>query len=959
MFMKKHGLYLGLATCMVAVPYTVSAQDEVLEELVVTGSYIKREKFDSPSPMESFTTEDIKLTGTPSLGQFVRDLTYTQNTDVVANVLSVQDGQQDSNSARFNLRGLGTDSTLTLFDGHRMLDTGNIGAVVPDIATQRIEVVLDGGSAIYGTDAVAGVVNLIPIKEFDGFKVRTYYNQDEDGDLREPKIEFMLGKTFENGIKAVGAIDYAKKSPLLLVDRPEYLAAYDDDFTTGSPGTWRGTSGLAAFGTYLDPDCGQFPGQNTDDSTDNAFPSGYPGASAFGNRCIGEFGQFQDLARESKDFNAYMNISYEINDSIEVEFQANFNRRESILTGSPSVGNTTSNGLLVVPASHPANFQPFAITPRAWSPFQQVGQLPSFLFSGKSKTPYEYETDRYKLASYYAFGDTSWQGETAFSFQRYNRVVDSHQISQSRLQSALYGLGGANCGFDNTVLIGQDPATDQITLGAAVPGAGCEYFNPFGTADVRTTGTFMGNSQALVDWLVVPESYEDTRNYLKYFQSHVTGELFDLPAGPIQMAFGVQVREDIERDYQSQLELIRDDYNEPDEVFNTSDRSEVRGAFVEIDIPVFDSFTTVIAARYEDFVDFDLTTTTPKISFRWEPIENLALRASFGDSFVAPTATQISVQNNQGCSPINFGLDPFLPAFGQGALAGADSCPIGNPDLEPQTSYIRNFGISWRNDAYFTVDLDYQTIDYDDRIITLSRTDVLDEDFAAFQASGLATLADWVASGMMNPRIQRGGAFNQVTEISTYPDNASAIEVNVIDFKMRNGVDTDFGYIGLTFNATSYKKYDYTGFDQSTISAVSNRNADTNLAPPITRLKINTGLSWRGEKNSAGITLNYLDSIKFDGTADTGVPGIGGAPSGNPKAPNAPKKIASHTVIDVRFGTEFDQALGGNWDVSAGIRNLFDSQPDALPVFGGLETRLHTPFGRQFYIDLTYSPDFN
>lgn len=962
-------VYRGLLFSALTIPTITLAQEadessHALEEIVVTGSYIKREKFDSPSPIETFSADDIRITGTPSLGQFVRELSYTQNTDVVANTFAAQDGQQDSNSARFNLRGLGVDSTLTLFDGHRMLDTGNIGASMPDIATGRVEVVLDGGSAIYGTDAVAGVVNLIPIKNYDGIKVSSYYSQDEGGDLREPKLGLLAGRNFENGLRAVAAIDYAEKSPLLLVDRPEYLAAYDDDITTSSPGTWRMNAPhpnplFSNPGTFIDPDCGKFNGTQTDDSQAGAYPSGYEGdAPSIGERCVSEWGQYQDLARESEDLNAYLNLSYDISDSVEIEFQANFNRRESVLTSSPSTGNTTNNGNLVVPSYHPANIRPFALRARAWTPFQQIGTLPSVMEGGRSKTPYEYETDRYKLASYYQLGSSSWAGETAVSFQRYNRTVDSNQISMSRIQSALYGLGGPNCGFDSSSLIGLDNSEAIAALNAASAGAGangCEFFNPFGSADPRTTRTHIANSQTLVDWLMIGENYEDTRNYLKYFQSHVTGEVLDLPAGPVQAAFGIQVREDIERDMQSKLELIGDDYNEPDTVFDTSDRSEVRSAFLELDIPVTDTFTTVVAARHEDFVDFELTTTTPKVSFRWSPIDNLALRASYGESFVAPTASDISLQSTQGCSPISFGSDPFRPAAGFFALGGASACTAGNPELDPQTSIIKNLGVSWRNDSYFLVDLDLQTIDYEDRIVRMSRTDVLNEDFAKMNAAGVTNVAEWAESGMMSPSIVRDPSNGYaVSQITTYPDNASAIEVHVLDLKMRNGMDTDFGYVGLAFNATGYRKYQYTDFDGTSGSAVANRNADTGLAPPITRWKANTSLNWRGDINSAALSVRYLDAIKFDGTFDQTIPGLDGAPSANPKAADAPEKISSHTVVDLRFGHNGGRMLGGSWDIGAGIRNLFDSMPDALPVIGGLETRLHTPFGRQYYVELSY-----
>ena len=144
-------------------------------------------------------------------------------------------GGQDSNSAQFNLRGLGTGSTLTLLDGRRNINEGALSAILPDIATDRIEIVLDGGSALYGSDAVAGVVNLIPIKEFDGLRVRTFYGRDNGGDFEEPKIGIMWGKSFDNGLDVVAALEIGRKTPLQREERPKFLAVDNATFI-GAPG---------------------------------------------------------------------------------------------------------------------------------------------------------------------------------------------------------------------------------------------------------------------------------------------------------------------------------------------------------------------------------------------------------------------------------------------------------------------------------------------------------------------------------------------------------------------------------------------------------------------------------------------------------------------------------------------------------------------------------------------------
>ena len=116
---------------------TVLAQDD-LEEIVVTGSYIRNSNFTGASPVDTVEQETLLTYGAANIGQYIRDLTYTQNVDTVANVLGGAGGGQDSNSAQFNLRGLGTGSTLTLLDGRRNINEGALSAILPDIATDRI-----------------------------------------------------------------------------------------------------------------------------------------------------------------------------------------------------------------------------------------------------------------------------------------------------------------------------------------------------------------------------------------------------------------------------------------------------------------------------------------------------------------------------------------------------------------------------------------------------------------------------------------------------------------------------------------------------------------------------------------------------------------------------------------------------------------------------------------------------
>jgi len=462
------GLSLATAISLTLLSAQLSAQEnKPVEEVVVTGSYIKQGRFDAPSPVEVIGADDILQAGAPNIGEYVRDLTFTQNTDTVANVLAVQDGGQDSTTARFNIRGLGAGSTLTLFDSRRTVEQGAIGSLVPELALQRVEIVLDGGAALYGTDAVAGVVNIIPIKKFDGYKARVFYTQDEGADFHEPKYSVLAGKSFER-FNLVGALDYSKRSPLRRTDRPKYLRADDDDSNLGAPGQFNrvvqlpgmDANGVPLFrdvvgGFVRDPGCGTFNDGATDDGLVGSFPSGVPiNGGALGPVCALEFGEFQDYSRASEEIDSYANLVWEFNENVNFELQVNATLSTAELISSPTTGNSNNNRLLFIPLNNPGNPTrgmpvamqgPVRASTFSFRPFGKSGTLPTHLDDqGALHTDFTTFTDRYKVGSTYEFGDSGWSGESWLSIQTTRTDIDQRILQIDKLQNALLGRGGPN-----------------------------------------------------------------------------------------------------------------------------------------------------------------------------------------------------------------------------------------------------------------------------------------------------------------------------------------------------------------------------------------------------------------------------------------------------------------------------------------------------------------------------------
>jgi outer membrane receptor protein involved in Fe transport len=986
------GLTLAAAISMTLWAAQLGAQERssepAPEEVVVTGSYIKQGRFDAPSPVEVIDSQVVLESGEPNLGEYVRDLTFTSNTDTVANVLATQDGGQDSTTARFNIRGLGTGSTLTLFDGRRTVEQGAIGSLAPDLALERVEIVLDGGAALYGTDAVAGVVNLIPIKKFDGYKARVYYQQDEGGDTHEPKYSLLFGKGVGDW-NFVSALDYSKRSPLRRSDRPRYLRADDDDSNLGSPGQFtrvnppaagmplfNPTTGAPNFrdrapsvtvpSPFLrDPGCGTFNDGATDDGQTGSFPSGRTDVvgGALGPVCVLEFGEFQDYQRANEELDSYTNVLWQFNDDVSFELQINATMRTSELIASPSLGNSNNNRLLFIPVSNPGNptrgstsltnpESALRASTFSFRPFGKSGTLPTHLDDqGAAHTDFTTVTDRYKLGSKYDFGDSGWSGETFVSIQTTRTDVDQRILVLDRLQNALQGRGGPN---------------------------GNEFFNPFASADPRSPNFVPGvtsNSQALVDSLFERERYEATRTRLTFIDSIITGDLFKLPAGNLAFAGGVQLRNSTFKTRPNSFEAARNDYDAAI-VTQTGTiipadaprrlESQVNAVFTEFQVPIIDKVTLQAAVRYEDFEDVGVNATTPKFALRYQPFDALSLRASYSEGFLAPGIDDIQPVFDRDCVEVFVGSDPFTlvratatAPLTAASLAGTRSCESGNPGLRAEESETINIGFTWQALDSLEISLDYQMIDYTDRIQTLASQDLVNRDFGRFLA--LNNLTNDQFRGMTDaarmalttnffstnpdPLISRDPTLGRVIQVTRTPDNITGNQVDVFDLRVRYGFDIgNLGYISTSLSTTYYDKYEYTDLDGVTqVDALGKRNGDTALAPPLPEFKHTLNLGWIKGRQRAGVAVKYSDSVLFDGTADTTLGAIA-----------APRTISSFTTVDVRYSINIDNFLSGNWNFSIGANNVLNEQADALPISGGFESRLQDPFGRTFYIEANY-----
>jgi iron complex outermembrane receptor protein len=372
----KLGVRFGLSCVLPVLAFLpapfVMAQQQEMEEVVVTGSYIKRDSFDSASPLTVVNQEQIAVNAEGNLGELLANQTFNYGTDYQTNTYAAR--AQGGNTSNANLRGLGTSATLQLIDGKRTV-YDNLNNKLPQIAIQRIDILRDGASAVYGSDAVAGVVNIIPRKNFTGLEMSAFYSRAED--LDEHAYEFIMGSDTDNGhITMSGA--FRTRGQLQQTDRPKFLRQGFEQSGTGNPGTWsvpnRDPVTGALTGTAsrrIDPGCGTAngPGGNDKGSKRN-FQSGEPTIAgvisvpaAFADTCALHFGEWWNYINPNTQWSVWANYQYEFTDELTNELDVNFNRLDTDSRGSIQNPGGRTEEFPVVLGTHPGNpYRAFADT---------------------------------------------------------------------------------------------------------------------------------------------------------------------------------------------------------------------------------------------------------------------------------------------------------------------------------------------------------------------------------------------------------------------------------------------------------------------------------------------------------------------------------------------------------------------------------------------------------------------
>lgn len=663
---RKSLLATAVLSSLTMAPVALAADEDNVERIEVTGSHIRRADLEGPSPVLYIDAEQIARSGARDLGELLQKLPVSGSGS-----FSPQGNDSDSTAnggAGISLRGLGADSTLVLLNGRRIavnafaqgIDTAFVDInSIPVAAVERIDVLKDGASAIYGSDAIAGVVNVILKKNFDGTEFNFSIGDTSDGGGAEKSASLLWGHGDDKAHTTV-ILDYFKRDETLYADRSYSKNANQ---TSRGGGDFRSSSGNP--GSYIPATVGAdgsiIPKSDLYDWQPDA---NCPAGDSVGTFCRFNFAPFMTLNPATERTGLLLTHQRQLSDGITGFVEANVQHSRTDVHGAPS----PSFGEFYMLADNPLFLSGEAVNP---FPGEDLTMRRRTTEAGARHKQMESDNHRLVLGLEGQQEAFDWELSYTYSRSRNHEYGKSGFVQSSRFQDAI------NAGDFNPFSTTQDP--DVID-------------------DISVLTTRNGRS--------VTEAWD----------GQISGYAFALPGGDSQYAIGVEYREE-------EIEDVPDELFLRGEVFGTEATTafgsrEQYSVYTELALPITSQFDAQLALRYEHYSDFG-SDTNPKIGLQYRPLDSLMLRASWGEAFRAPSLVQLGLGPTQESPNL---IDPLRCPL-TGASEDCDPLErtivlSGNPDLQPEESESYNIGMVWQPMTNLEVVIDYWNYDQDNLIST-------------------------------------------------------------------------------------------------------------------------------------------------------------------------------------------------------------------------------------------------
>lgn len=844
-----------------------------LDRITVTGSNIPRTNTETPSPVQVVTRQEIDRTGKTTVAEYLQTLTA----DGAGSIPKTFGNGFAGGGAGISLRGLGAGSTLVLLNGRRMATYGLADdgqkvftdlSTIPLDAVERVEVLKDGASAIYGSDAIAGVVNIILRSDFQGAILRGSYgiSGDGDGDAKKATLTAGTGDLSSDGWNAFFSLDVGKTDAIKISDRKNRKW-----IGTGDIRRWGYDAADAQFlgGAYLSGGTagGVGPNGSVFDATGHlvALPGcaglttipGQSDATAQAQGCLWDPAQqYRDLSPEENYVNVFGRASFAFGEGGEVYTEIGYSKKETIFSNTPSgvsggwgypggpVNANSGAGATQLYAGHPDNPLPTAARLRysAWD-------------VGPRVTDNTNEFNRFLVGVKGNWGD--WSYDTAYLHSGTDLV--NKRTGFLRYDAVRCVLGNPAC--------------------------------PYGTWRIGDNAS--QTPQSVYD-AISPTISARAKSSLDMFDFTISRSLMDLKGGPLGLAFGTEWRKTSNsltpQTFTDIGQIIGLGYSAYDGTQN------VYAGYAELSAPVLEQLELSAAVRYDKYESGE-GKATPKLGVKWTPADWIALRASYAEGFRAPNPAE---NGDGGLAAFSNARDPVRCAIDPANECTARSVAIitrPNKDLKPEESKSYSVGIVLQPTSTTSLTVDAWEI---------KRTNEI--------AQG--STADAIAAGnVLRDANNIGGVANSGTilAVNTAYVNANSSRVRGIDTDIRQTFDIGPGQLEMDLQWSHVLKFERTEGDTTVDYVGTHGNCDVTNCIGTPKDRINFGTTWKQGPWSISGVANYVS--KLENKDRRGGDYLAFYEDGEPV-----EKISSFTTFD----------LSGRWNITeafelnASVQNVFD-----------------------------------
>ncbi|WP_371875066.1 TonB-dependent receptor [Duganella vulcania] len=708
MKVKKLAHAIALMGVFVPAAGPVFAQ-EVMQRVEITGSSIKRLAKEGALPVQVINYDTIEKSGITSTEQLIRSLsangTGADNMTSGNNVFGADADRVSGGASYASLRGLGPNSTLVLLNGRRIATFGASAKAVdlnaiPLGAIQRVEILKDGASAIYGTDAIGGVINFILRTDYHGAEVSLNDNFTQHGGGATRRLSLLggIGSVQKEGFNVMGSVTYDNNEKLSSRDRsfangfqPERGLSPD---TTGTPFANQLSGAGTALGTGF-----KRPGDNTTYLQANPL--------SFQGKCDSIPGMSQYQTALWKDVTAATRSTY----SCAYDYGADY-----IISVPVERLNAVARGTLQISPDHKLFVEALYGHNKALAEFTPV-QIQTSLAAGNA---YPVGGAYYQDLSAYipTFDKTKpiiykWRAN-AWGDRKQENVTDNLRLLVGA-EGVLFGKWDYRAGFSHgesstkTALLDGYGYTSQIY---AALGSG--KINPWLTAGQTQTPEAM----QLVESTKFRGAFQHGKTTLTQLDGNLSGEVWQLPAGAVSMAVGFDLRRE-GYNFGQDVDATQILLAPGNAALNDASR-DIKAVYTELIVPITKELETQLAVRRDHYSLFG-STTNPKISFRYQPTSMLVFRGSANKGFLAPSFTQLYSGRlsqelpNGTIDPIFCPTHPGDPAFC--AIARLPYFSGGDPALKPETSKQGSLGMVIEPVRGYSASLDYWAVNSQNRIL--------------------------------------------------------------------------------------------------------------------------------------------------------------------------------------------------------------------------------------------------